>query len=208
MMNKFKKAIEIFDGWALNDKDIGMEENHAFAVEKMLKHITKTKNSPFSFIDAGCGNGWVVRKIKSYHLCEKAIGVDGSKEMILKAKRHDPKGSYIQAELMNWNPESKVDVVHSMEVLYYFTNPQKLIEHIVENWLSNSGMLISGMDYYKENPNSHSWPDDLNTRMTLLSIKDWIKVFKRCGLENIETFQTNSSNDFLGTLIIFGKKSK
>ena len=29
---------------------------------------------------------------------------------------------------MSWNPKNKVNVVFSMEVLYYFENPQELIK--------------------------------------------------------------------------------
>jgi hypothetical protein len=55
-----RSPIEVFSEWADLDKDYGMEKNHKESVENMLSFATK-QQKPFSFIDAGCGNGWVVR---------------------------------------------------------------------------------------------------------------------------------------------------
>ena len=201
-----KKATEIFSQWVLNGKDEGMEKNHSNAVNVMLDELVGSQTSPFSIIDAGCGNGWVVREIINHPLCRTAIGVDGSKEMIDKARSIDSHWTYFYSDLMDWSPKEKVNFVHSMEVLYYFREPEKLIIHILEHWLMEDGTIIMGMDHYKENLNSHSWPTDLNTYMNLMSIKEWIKLFKDCGVSQIVSFQTNNSQNFPGTLILKGKK--
>jgi len=201
-----KKATEVFSQWVLNGKDEGMEKNHSNAVNVMLDELVGSQTSQFSIIDAGCGNGWVVREIINHPLCSKAIGVDGSKEMIDKARSLDSRGTYFYSDLMDWSPKEKVNFVHSMEVLYYFRQPEKLVMHILDNWLIEGGTFIMGMDHYKENLNSHSWPTDLNTYMNLMSIKEWIKLFKDCGVSQIVSFQTNKSQNFPGTLILKGKK--
>tara|TARA_B100000131_G_scaffold136149_1_gene132746 strand:- start:121 stop:738 length:618 start_codon:yes stop_codon:yes gene_type:complete len=201
-----KKATEIFSQWVLDGKDEGMEKNHSDAVNVMLDEIIGSQTDPFSIIDAGCGNGWVVRKINNHPLCVKAIGVDGSKEMIDKARSLDSDGTYFYSDLMDWFPKEKVNFVHSMEVLYYLREPEKLIMHILENWLLEKGTIIMGMDHYLENLSSHSWPTDLNTYMNLMSIKEWITLFKDCGVSQIVSFQTNKSQNFPGTLVLKGKK--
>ena len=203
---KEKKATEIFNQWVLDGKDKGMEKNHSNAVNVMLDEIIGSQTDPFSIIDAGCGNGWVVRKIINHPLCLKAIGVDGSKEMIDKARSLDSDGTYFCSDLMDWSPKEKVNFVHSMEVLYYLKEPEKFIIHILENWLLEKGTIIIGMDHYLENLNSHSWATDLNTYMNLKSIKDWIKLFKDCGVSQIVSFQTNESQNFPGTLVLKGEK--
>ena len=203
---KEKKATEIFNQWVLDGKDEGMEKNHSNAVNVMLDKIIGSQTDPFSIIDAGCGNGWVVRKIINHPLCVKAMGVDGSKEMIDKARSLDSDGSYFCSDLMEWSPKEKVNFVHSMEVLYYLREPEKFIMHILENWLLEKGTIIMGMDHYLENLNSHSWPTDLNTYMNLKSIQDWIKLFKDCGVSQIVSFQTNESQNFPGTLVLRGQK--
>ena len=200
-----RKATDIFSEWASIGRDEGMQKNHWNAVKNMFQTLIKKQSKPFSFIDAGCGNGWVVRKIINHPLCEKAIGVDGSKEMIDKARSLDSDGTYFYSDLMNWSPKKKVNFVHSMEVLYYLREPEKLIMHILENWLLKKGTIIMGMDHYLENLNSHSWPKDLNTFMNLMSIKQWINLFKECGVSQIASFQTNKSQNFPGTLVLKGK---
>ena len=201
-----RKATDIFSEWAEVGKDAGMETNHTQAVDKMLRHLVNSRTSPFSFIDAGCGNGWVVRKIRKHDLCKSAIGVDGAIDMIRKARTIDEHGAYFHSDLMEWTPSQKADFVHSMEVIYYFKQPEKLIFHINENWLRSGGVMIMGMDYYDENLKCHSWPTDLNTYMKLLSKNAWIDLFNDCGLTKVIAFQTNVSNDFPGTLVVTGIK--
>ena len=77
--------IDVFSEWAQNGKDEGMERHHYQSVMNMI-NFASSKLSKYSFIDAGCGNGWVIRKVAEDPKCSKAIGVDGSKNMIDKAK--------------------------------------------------------------------------------------------------------------------------
>ena len=203
-----RKAIDIFSDWALHGKDDGMQKNHWNAVTNMLKTSTKDLSESYSFIDAGCGNGWAVREMLKNRLCEHAIGIDGAKEMIQNAKNIDPNGEYVLSDLMKWKPEGLVDIVHSMEVIYYFSNPKKLILHMKNKWLKPGGSMIMGLDFYKENFACHTWPKDLNTDMTLLSIKQWVELLKNCGLCDVKSYQTNSTDSFPGTLVLFAKKTK
>ena len=102
-----------------------MEKGHAVSVGDMLNFALKErvdKGKKFSFLDVGCGNGWVVRKVQENHNCNFASGIDGAKQMIEKAKSIDPKGNYFCEDLIKWNPNQKYGVVHSMEVFYYFEN--------------------------------------------------------------------------------------
>ena len=55
------KAIDLFSDWALRDRDMGMEKNHMPAVKSMLSLFIDKQSKKFSFIDVGCGNGYVVR---------------------------------------------------------------------------------------------------------------------------------------------------
>ena len=69
--------------------------------------------------------------------------------MINKAISLDKKNRYYCSNLLEWMPKKPVDLVHSMEVFYYFKKPKKIIEHIYKNWReTNQG------DFY-ENQISH-----------------------------------------------------
>ena len=201
-----KNAIEVFGEWADLDKDFGMEKNHKDSVNNMINYSTRNLDH-FTFIDAGCGNGWVIRKVSENDKCEKAIGVDGSKKMISKAKNILPRYEYHCSDLMTWKPDKKVNIVHSMEVLYYVENPKKLINEIYNHWLKPNGRLIIGIDFYFENKISHSWPESCGIKdMKLFSEKDWINFFKGAGYNDIKSWRYGEKEDWKGTLIITGIK--
>ena len=201
-----RKATDIFSEWASIGRDEGMQNNHWKAVKNMFQTLIKEQSKPFSFIDAGCGNGWAVREMLKNPLCLNAVGVDGAIEMIGRAKKTDPNGNYIYKDLMEWEPKALVDIVHSMEVIYYFNDPKKLILHMKDKWLKPNGKLIMGLDFYKENSDCHDWPKQLDTQMTLLSINQWVELLKNCGLKDVISYQTNTNDSFEGTLVLYAKK--
>ena len=198
------KAVNLFNQWALKGRDSGMAKNHMPAVKKMLSLLFQNQTTKFSFIDIGCGNGYVIREISRNPLCSKAIGIDGSKEMIKKAKLIHPEGQYVCSDITIWCPIEKFDFIHSMEVLYYLKNPKKSVKNIVNNWLKKNGEMIMGIDFYYENKDCHSWPDKLNVPMKLFSINQWKDIFKEAGLSNIKFYQVNKKGNFSGTLIMSG----
>ena len=198
--------INVFSEWAQNGKDEGMEKHHRDSVMNMLDFACNGL-SEYSLIDAGCGNGWVVRHISKDAKCNNAFGVDGSSNMINKAKRLDDKNKYFCEDLLKWIPQSKVDIVLSMEVFYYFENPGLLIEHINNNWIKSGGRLIMGVDYYQENISSHSWQKDCGISiMKLHSEKEWKVFFENAGLKDVKSWRNGQDKDWGGTLIVTGTK--
>lgn len=199
-----RTPIDVFSEWAQNGKDEGMERHHYQSVMNMI-NFASSKLSKYSFIDAGCGNGWVIRKVAEDPKCSKAIGVDGSKNMIDKAKRLDVKNKYYCEDLLMWIPNEKADIIHSMEVFYYFENPGNLIKHINNNWIKIGGRLIMGIDFYMENKTSHSWQKECGISiMKLYSEIEWKKFFKNAGLSKVESWRHGESKDWGGTLIVTG----
>ena len=91
------KNIETFNKWALLGKDKNMQDGHLKSVNEMMKIVNKSHimSNAFNFVDLGCGNGWVVRKFSKKNLCKLAVGVDGSSNMINKAKLFSDKEIYI-----------------------------------------------------------------------------------------------------------------
>ena len=183
-----------------------MEKNHLPAVQKMIDILLMGDRRHFSFLDVGCGNGYVVRKISELKQCVISVGMDGAEGMIKKAKKMDPNGNYYCSNIVDWIPKLKFDYIHSMEVMYYLENPEKTIKSIVNNWLEANGVMIMGVDYYLENEISHSWPKDLNVPMKLLSISQWADILKKSGLNKVNYLQANKRVNFSGTLILYGRK--
>ena len=204
---KLKKSpVDVFDNWVKIGKDDGLEKNHASAVAKMVEYSTGSLEQ-FSFIDAGCGNGWLVRNMANDSRCIKSIGIDGSKRMIKKAKKLDKKNEYVCSDLLNWKPNEKVNLVISMEVFYYFENPEKLTRHIYQNWLTENSRLIIGIDFYKENLISHSWPEETGASiMKLFSENEWKQFFLNSEFKNVYSWKVDQKKDWEGTLIVTGEK--
>ena len=200
-------ATDIFSEWAMKGKDEGMQKGHYNSVNKMLSLVNSSLKKGFSAIDVGCGNGWVCRKLSNDERCEKVIGIDGSKEMIKKAKGIDSNIEFHHASLPGWKPNEKFDFIHSMEFLYYLEKPLEMLKDFYNFWINPNGILIAGIDFYLENEDSHSWPERLNVHMTKLSIDEWKKGMLDAGFENVEIYQVASTDDFIGTLVLKGEKS-
>ena len=205
-----RTAVEVFDDWAKLGKDAGMETGHSGAVEEMLTFIfgkMDENNRKYTAIDVGCGNGWVVRKFIENRNCEFAIGIDGSSSMIEKAHAIDPDGNYQIALLPDFVPNSKFDVVHSMEFLYYLEHPETLLKSIHDSWLNSNGWLVVGIDHYLENKESLSWPEKVGVFMNTKSEAEWIEIWKESGFESVVSWRANVNSNSSGTLVIAGRKN-
>jgi len=92
MINMKKNPIEFFNEWSKENKDEAMVNNHFEPVNKILNLYLPPPHpkKKFSFIDSGCGNGWVVEYVKKMKNCIFSADVDGSHSMIKKAKLNYP----------------------------------------------------------------------------------------------------------------------
>ena len=202
-------ATEVFGEWAEKGKDIGMEKGHALAVEDMISFATEERinlKRNFSFLDLGCGNGWVVRMLENNQLCVRSVGIDGAKQMIEKAGEDTSKSEFLLENIDTYISPDKFDLIHSMEVLYYLENPALTVKKIADSWLNEGGRLIAGVDLYYENQESHSWEEKVGTKMMMLKEAEWIEIFSSAGLKEVKTWRSNQSQDWAGTLVLTGKK--
>ena len=201
-------ATEVFSEWAEKGKDIGMEQGHALAVEDMINFAIQGRANlerNFSFLDLGCGNGWVVRRVKTDPLCVRAVGIDGAKQMIEKANKSDSKSEFLLENIETYCSPDKFDLIHSMEVLYYLEDPAQTVKKITDSWLNKGGTLIAGVDLYYENQESHSWEEKVGTKMMMLKEAEWIEIFSSAGLKEVKSWRSNKSQDWAGTLVLTGK---
>ena len=101
----------------MNGKAESMEKGHGVNVLKFLKKISF--NKPFSFLDVGCGNGWVIRYIANISTCKKAVGIDKSKKMIIQANKKikNNKESFLYTDIEEWKYTGKFDFVFAMYLM-------------------------------------------------------------------------------------------
>ena len=203
-----KTAIDEFNIWAQTGKDVGMEHGHTPSVDRMVEilHERYDVKNIRSMLDLGCGNGWMLRKIRSKLTLDRAVGIDGASFMIDKANKIDPNGNYYCVDINTWCSEQHFDLLMSMEFMYYLNNPKETINNIMKYGATQNAIFIMGIDHYKENVDSLSWPDDLSVKMKTFSIDEWIDIYKTSGLRNIYYEQYGSTKKSTGTLIISGIK--
>lgn len=199
-----------FDKWAISGRSELMEREHAKTVNQFLDSIPFEK--PFSFLDIGCGNGWVVRKIAALENCKKAVGIDKSKNMIKNAnsKAKTSKEKYIQTDMQSWNYKGKFDYIFSMESLYYVDSIEDSLKNIFK-LLKPGGKFFCGTDFYKDNKATARWSDQMKITMHLHSKAEWKKFFKNAGFKT-KTKQVKDLKNRkkwkreYGTLFVIGEK--
>ena len=201
-----------FDKWAQNGRAELMEEEHGKNVSKFLQTISFDK--AFTFLDVGCGNGWVVRKIAKEEKCKKSIGIDKSKKMILEAikKTSIGKEKFIHTDIETWKYRGKFDFIFSMESLYYADSIEIALEKIYK-MLKPGGQFFCGTDFYTDNKATARWASIMKIQMHLHSKKEWKKFFQNTGflvktkhikdLKNAKKWKRE-----YGTLFIIGTKPK
>jgi ubiquinone/menaquinone biosynthesis C-methylase UbiE/uncharacterized protein YbaR (Trm112 family) len=201
-----RPATEVFSAWAAAGWDQGMAETHAMAVREMLEAAMSALRgaTDVTAIDIGCGNGWVVRMLRKHPACSSVTGVDGSAAMIAKARSLDPEGDYVLADLSQWTPPTRVNLVHSMEVLYYLADPVAFLRRVCSEWLQPGGVAIIGIDHYAENEPSLVWPGRLGVRMTTWSEAAWQASLYTAGFSDVRIWRA-ASRGKSGTLAMLAR---
>jgi len=201
---------QTFDEWAKIGRSELMEKEHSKNVLKFLSSVSFDK--PFSFLDIGCGNGWVVRKIAQHSNCKKAVGIDKSKNMITnaKSKKISQIEKYHVADIDSWANTEKFDFIFSMESLYYVKSIKDSLQKIYKHLKSN-GKFFCGTDFYKDNKATAVWSEKMKIPMHLHSKYEWKKLFLDAGFDvktkHIKDLQNSRKwkREF-GTLFIIGTK--
>ena len=199
--------IKVFDEWAILGKDEGMENSHSASVSEILDYALsrlKTESDSFTFLDFGCGNGWVADQISKKNNCSFSMGVDGAENMILNAKNRQSEAVFCLEDLNSFETDKKFDLIFSMEVLYYLENPSIVIERI-KHMLNPKGRFIMGIDHYFENEECHDWQEKVGTRMHMFKEEKWLDFFAKSNYKHIFSWRANS-NDWAGTLSITGTR--
>lgn len=204
------KIERVFDLWASNGRAELMEKEYSVSVVKFLDSVKFDK--PFTFLDFGCGNGWVVRRIAQKPNCRKAVGIDKSQNMIKSAIKNktSPKEEFVKTGLDDWGSRKKFDYIFSMESLYYVDSIEESLAKIF-GLLKPGGKFFCGTDFYTENKSTSSWQKRMKIPMHLKSIKEWTRSFENIGFRvKIYQIKNPSGNRKwkrdIGTLFIIGTK--
>ena len=90
-------------------------------------------DSPKTVYDLGCGPGNVTGFIQQRWPAADVIGVDASEVMLAQARELHPDKIWIQADLTDWAPDAKADVLYSNAVFQWLQDHDILLPGLAAN---------------------------------------------------------------------------
>jgi clan AA aspartic protease len=177
---------EEFNRWGEAGRGEGMEEDHLPITLPVLDlmRIEPTDN----VLDAGCGAGWLSRRLSELVPEGRVVGMDISDEMVRRARR-------LSVELDNtmfivggvdaipWDANFFTRAI-SVESAYYWPDPARGIKEIFRV-LREGGSAWILINYYRDNPHFHHWGEKLQVPTKLLSAEEWASLFRDAGFSEV-----------------------
>ena len=101
-------------------------------------------DAPGRVVDLGCGTGSGTLLMKSRWPDSHFTGVDGSAEMLAKARAEDPDIDWVEADLDQWAPDQPVDLVFTNAALHWLDHHDALFPRLLA-MLAPGGQLAVQM---------------------------------------------------------------
>lgn len=178
---------EEFNRWAEAGRGEGMEQDH---LPITLPVLEKMQLGPAdNVLDAGCGAGWLSRRLAKLVPDGRVVGMDVSDEMIRHARRASVDFEnlmFVTGEVQEipWEPNFFSHAI-SVESSYYWPDPAAGIRDIFRV-LQPGGSAWILINYYRDNPHSHQWGDLLAVKTHLLSAEEWSEFFRSAGFGKVQ----------------------
>lgn len=103
----------------------------------LLSYLPSNKQA--KILDLGCGTGTLTDEISKTY--PNIMGIDGSKEMIAKAKAAYPTLNFEVVDALNMTDDSQWDIVFSNAVFHWIPDHDQLL-HTIKKSLNSNGQLI------------------------------------------------------------------
>lgn len=110
--------------------------------------------SPAEIVDLGCGTGAVTALLKERWPDARIVGVDSSADMLDKARQDHPDVVWQQADVAQWSPDVRPDLILSNSVLHWLDDHGRMFPNLV-GMLGKGGVLAVQMPRNFEAP-SHT----------------------------------------------------
>jgi trans-aconitate 2-methyltransferase len=117
---------------------------------------------PARVVDLGCGAGNVTAILRQRYPDAEVIGIDGSAEMLEKARASEPDCRFEQADFFHWQPEQPVDLIYSNAALQWVGEHPTLFPRLL-SCLAPGGVLAVQMPAMHAEPLRRA-PLDLATK--------------------------------------------
>jgi len=108
----------------------------------LLNHVSLV--SPRLVVDLGCGTGNVTRLLAERWPSAAVQGLDNSSEMLEKARTETGEIHWREANIVDWAPDEKPDLIYSNAVLHWVDGHTVLFPRLIE-YLNDGGCLAVQM---------------------------------------------------------------
>lgn len=115
----------------------------------LLAHVPL--NAPARVVDLGCGAGNVTTILRQRFPEADVLGVDGSAEMLGKARGSAPGCRFEQGDFSTWQPDAAPDLIYSNAALHWVTDHETLFPRLV-SLLAPNGVLAVQMPAMHDAP--------------------------------------------------------
>ncbi|MGH8739232.1 MAG: methyltransferase domain-containing protein, partial [Burkholderiales bacterium] len=88
--------------------------------------------APRTVVDLGCGTGNLMPLLRERWPQASLTGVDGSPQMLAKARADHSRDEFIQADVGAWRPLQPVDVLYSNATLHWLGGHESLFPRLLE----------------------------------------------------------------------------
>jgi ubiquinone/menaquinone biosynthesis C-methylase UbiE len=177
----------LFDQWAGDGRDIGMESGHGDVVEQVIASMRFRPGE--RVLELGCGNGWATRKLAKAAPGATAVGVDVSPAMIARAEALHSYTIRARYELSPFEqldfPDGHFDRVFSMEALYYAIDLDRALAEALRV-LKPGGVADFIVDFYKESAATECWQRICGMPMHYRSEAQWKALLEKAGFAQVE----------------------
>jgi SAM-dependent methyltransferase len=183
---QYDRLREEFNRWAEAGRGEGMEQDHLPIV---LPILDRMRLKPYdNLIDVGCGAGWLSSLIAEQLPDGRVVGIDVSDEMIRRARRRNADRENVmsvvgEAEQIPWDA-AFFDHAISVESAYYWPDPARALREIFRV-LREGGSAWVAINYYRDNPHSLQWSEELTVPAQLLSAEEWAGLFRDAGFSEV-----------------------
>lgn len=107
-----------------------------------------------SVLDLGCGDGILLSRLKPFDH-SRYVGIDISPEAIARVTvQQDAHDQFIVADVEEYEPDQRFDIIVFNECLYYFPEPLDVIRRY-EHYLEEDGLFLVSL--YVTEMNRHVW---------------------------------------------------
>jgi len=107
--------------------------------------------APSRVVDLGCGTGNVTTILAQRYPAAEVMGVDGSEDMLAKARAAAPGCRFETADFATWTPAAAPDLIYSNAALHWASGHEDLFPRLV-SLLASGGVLAVQMPAMHDEP--------------------------------------------------------